>query len=55
MAKKKQVKKIEKKIEKPVDPNGMTTWIKPNGTQISLNNKKATIAAAKEKGWKVEV
>lgn len=30
----------------------MTTWIKPNGTELELNDQKANIEAARKLGWK---
>ncbi len=30
----------------------MTIWVKPNGTELELNDQKANIEAAKKLGWK---
>lgn len=30
----------------------MTTWIKPNGTELELNDQKGNIEAARKLGWK---
>lgn len=39
--------------EKPaVKTDGLSTWIKEDGSEIRLNNEKATVAAAKANGWK---
>jgi hypothetical protein len=29
----------------------LTTWYKPNGTAVQINNAEATIAKAKSLGW----
>ena len=30
----------------------LTTWVKPNGTEIKLNDSPATVAAAEANDWK---
>lgn len=32
----------------------MTTWIKPNGVELELNDEDATIKEAMNLGWKTE-
>lgn len=32
----------------------MTTWVKPNGTKIELNDERATVAHAQDLGWQVD-
>lgn len=32
----------------------MTTWVKPNGTKIELNDERATVAHAQDLGWEVD-
>lgn len=32
----------------------MKTWLKPNGSEISLNEEKETEQAAREMGWKLK-
>lgn len=32
----------------------MDTWVKPNGTELELNDQKANVAYAKSLGWKLK-
>ena len=34
------------------DKPKLTTWVKENGTEIKLNDADATVAKARELGWK---
>lgn len=42
----------EKPAAPPVRSDGLTTWIRPNGSEIGLNSNVETIEMAEKLGWK---
>lgn len=42
----------EKPAAPPARTDGLTTWVRPSGTEIAINNNVESIEMAEKLGWK---